>query len=66
MDFSSLFAGIVFGALGLAAWQVGRAQQSVPRMLVGVALMGFSYVMPSAVWTWGIGTLLCVAAYLVR
>ena len=66
MDFSSLFAGIVFGALGLAAWQIGRKQQSLPRMIVGVALMGFSYLAPSAAWTWGIGILLTALAFLIR
>ena len=59
---SGLFAGVVFGCVGMAAWQVGRRRQQARPMLLGCALMGFTFVTPSGWTTWAVGaalTLFC-------
>ncbi|MCB9766437.1 MAG: hypothetical protein H6741_00370 [Alphaproteobacteria bacterium] len=60
MDFSpsTLFAGIVFGLIGLGAWRYGRKQQSARHMLVGAALIGFCYVVPDGWVQWLVGAVL--------
>jgi hypothetical protein len=52
---SNLFANIVFGAIGVGAWRYGKKVDSLGKMLVGVALVGFSWFTPTAAWTWGVG-----------
>jgi hypothetical protein len=56
LDASGLFAGIVFGGIGLAAFIYGKKQAEWKPMILGIALMGYSYIVPqSAWWQWGIG-----------
>jgi hypothetical protein len=63
MDPGTLFAGVIFGCIGLAAWQIGRKQQSGRQMLLGFALMGFPYVTPAGWPTWAVGALLTVLVF---
>ena len=50
MSFSALFGGIVFSAVGLIGWKIGRSRNSIPKMVIGVALMGFTFVVPGDLW----------------
>ncbi len=43
----TIVIGIFFSIIGYAAWRYGRQQQSGRHMLLGVALMGYGYVVPS-------------------
>lgn len=63
ISMSTLFAGVLFGALGFAGWQIGRKRQSMGKMLIGVALMVFPYVVPDGIWVWLVGAGLTVALY---
>lgn len=40
---SNILTGIFFGIIGIAAWRYGRKQASARHMLLGVALILFSY-----------------------
>lgn len=51
----TLIAGLLFGIIGFAAWRIGRARQSMGKMLLGVALMGFPYLIPDGVWIYVVG-----------
>ncbi len=46
---ANLFAQILFGAIGLAAFVYGKKQSSFKTMLLAVAMMGFPYVV-SETW----------------
>ena len=64
MDSATLFAGVVFGCGGLAAWQFGRRRQSARHMVLGLVLMGFPYVVPEGwMWTWGTGSFLTLMLF---
>ena len=65
MDFSAenLFAGVLFGALGVAAWQIGRRRDSARSMLAGAALWGFMFVTPAGWPTWAVGLALVALAF---
>ena len=62
---SNLFANIVFGAVGVGAWRYGKKMDSLGKMMVGVALIGFSYFTPTAAWTWAVGTGLFALVFVV-
>lgn len=63
MDFGTLFAGVVFGAFGVAAWRWGKAQGKARPMLLGVALVGFPYFAPDGWAVWAIGTVLTLFVF---
>ena len=65
MSLSSLFGGIVFSAVGLIGWKIGRSRNSIPKMIIGVALMGFTFVVPGDLWIWAVGSALTVGLVLV-
>jgi hypothetical protein len=64
MDLSpgAIFAGLIFGLVGFAAWQVGRRRKSAGKMGLGLVLVGMPYVVPSP-WVWLAGALLCVGLW---
>ena len=65
MSFSALFGGIVFSAVGLLGWKIGRSRNSIPKMVIGVALMGFTSVVPGDLWIWAVGSALTVGLVLI-
>jgi hypothetical protein len=50
MDFetSSLVASIIVSAIGFVVFAYGKRQQRVPQIVIGLVLMGFPYLVPSA------------------
>lgn len=66
ISMSTLFAGILFGALGFAGWQIGRKRQSMGKMFVGVALMVFPYLTPDGITTWAVGVALSVLLFYIN
>jgi len=61
-----LFAGLVFGVIGTAAFMYGKKQARFSSMVIGVALIAYPYFV-SALWLlWGIGIALCAALYYFR
>jgi len=49
MDFesNSLIASLVVSSIGFVVFAYGKRQQRVPQVVVGLALMGFPYLVPS-------------------
>ena len=68
MNFSvgNLFAGIVFGAIGLAAFIYGKKQASVKPLVIGILLMAYPYFVSNAITVWAIGILLTGGLFLFR
>lgn len=65
-DFSILFAGLLFGSVGLAAFVYGKKNASWRPMAVGVALMVYPYFIEQAWLLYGLGVALCAALFLWR
>ena len=63
---ANLFAGLLFGAIGLAVFSYGKKMAAAKPMIFGVALMAYPYFVSQTWALYGIGTALCVALYLFR
>ena len=66
MDFSpaSMMFGILFGCFGFATLQIGRKREDTKKMLIGVVLMGLTFVVGSTWWSWPLaGGLLALAFF---
>ena len=68
MNFSagSIFAGIVFGAIGFAVFIYGKKQVSFKPMLIGIALMAYPYFVSNTILLWGIGAALTFSLFIFR
>ena len=63
---ASPFGGIIFGAVGLAAFIYGKKQASFKPMLIGILLMVFPYFISNTVIVFVIGSLLIAALFVFR
>ena len=66
MSPSTLFAGLIFGGIGMVAWAIGRKRQQTPTMIIGVALILYPWVVADPVWVWIIGIALSIAAFVIK
>ena len=62
----ALFGAIVFGAIGMGFFVYGKRQSLVKPMVLGIALMGFPYLVSDTVPLFIVGTALTLAAYIFR
>lgn len=65
-DFSILFAALLFGSVGLAAFVYGKKKASWRPMVIGVVLMVYPYFVEQAWLLYGLGVALCAALFLWR
>ena len=65
MDTSSLFAGLVWGSVGLGYFIFGKKQGSMVPMFGGIAMMALSYFVSSALILSLVCIGLIVAIYLL-
>jgi hypothetical protein len=63
---ANLFAQILFGAIGLAAFVYGKKQSSFKTMLLAVAIMGFPYVVSETWMLYAIGGVLTLLLFIWR
>lgn len=61
-----LFASMLFGIIGLAAFVYGKKQMFWRPLVIGVALMAYPYFVTQLGWLYLIGAGLCAALYLWR
>lgn len=61
---ANLFAQVLFGAIGLAAFVHGKKQSSFKTMLLAVAIMGFPYVVSETWMLYAIGAVLTSLLFL--
>jgi len=61
-----LFAGLIFGLIGIAAFTYGRKSAQFRPMGIGVALMAFPYFVSELWLIYAIGIVLCGALYFWR
>lgn len=65
MDLSpgTLFANLLFGAIGFAAWRYGRKRESARAMLLGAALVIYPWFVEGPLALWGIGAALTILVF---
>lgn len=64
--FANLFAGILFGSAGFAAFVYGKKSASWKPMVVGAALMVYPYFIEETWLLYAIGIALCAAIFVWR
>lgn len=62
----SLFAAILFGAIGMGAFVHGKRNGLAKSMIIGVALMAYPYFIADGWLVFLIGAALCYLLYLFR
>jgi hypothetical protein len=60
MSGANIFASIIFGSIGLAAFIYGKKQSSFKPLLVGILLMAYPYFVQNTAANYVIGTMLTV------
>ena len=60
---AGIIANILFSAVGFVAFTYGKKMQIWRPMLIGLALMAYTYFFQSAVMLYGIGTVLTAALF---
>ena len=63
LSISSVMAGLIFSSIGLWMLRRGRVKGDNRIVVIGVLLMGYSYLTPNPWFDWGIGSILCYLAY---
>ncbi|MEQ1592112.1 MAG: hypothetical protein ABL892_06950 [Thiobacillaceae bacterium] len=61
-----LFASILFGVIGLAAFRYGKQHALWQPLVIGIVLMVYPYFVSQTGLLYGIGAALCVGLYAVR
>jgi len=61
-----LFAGLIFGVIGIAGFSYGRKNASWKPMLIGLALIAFPYFVSEVRVLYAIGFALSAALYFWR
>jgi len=61
---SSLIASLVVSSIGFVVFVYGKRQQRVPQVVVGLALMGFPYLVPSVAIMGAIAGVLLIGLWL--
>ena len=63
---ANLIAGIIFGAIGFAAFVYGKKKMQYKTMVIGALLMGFQFIVSDNTMTYIIGTALTAALFFFR
>jgi hypothetical protein len=63
---SNLFAGIIFGSIGLGAFVYGKKNVSWRPMAIGIILMAYPYFLSGTLFIYLIGIVLTAALYFWR
>ena len=58
LEAGSLIASLIVSSIGLVVFGYGKRRQRLPQVVVGLALMGFPYLVPSVPLMAGIAAVL--------
>ncbi|MDE2291321.1 MAG: hypothetical protein KGL53_04495 [Elusimicrobia bacterium] len=54
-SFANILGSIIFSGVGFVAFRYGRQMGNLRTMVIGGALLGYSYFMSSTFWTYAVG-----------
>ena len=63
---AQFMGGLIFGAVGCGAFVYATKHRHWKALVIGVALIGFPYVITGTLWTYVVGIGLCAALYIFR
>ena len=63
---AALFASLLFGVIGFAAFRYGKKHAVIVPMVLGLVLMVFPYFVPEAWMIWVVGAVLTAAVWFFR
>ncbi|HTT08826.1 MAG TPA: hypothetical protein VMH34_08570 [Gammaproteobacteria bacterium] len=63
---AALFAALIFGIIGLAAFRYGKKSSQWIPMALGLALMGYPYFFSNTWLLYGVGATLTAALFVFR
>ena len=66
LSVSSLFSGIIFGAIGFSAFIYGKKEGEWKPMVIGAVLMIFPYFVADTVTQYILGAILTAALFMFR
>jgi len=61
MNTANIFASVIFGSIGFAAFIYGKKQSSFKALVIGIVLMTYPYFIPSTMAVYIIGIVLTLA-----
>ena len=62
-SFSEVFAGILFGSVGLFLFTISKRRANHSVLIISMVLMVYPYFVSGPWLDWGVGLALCAAAY---
>ena len=63
MNTANIFASVIFGSIGFAAFIYGKKQSSFKALVIGVVLMVYPYFVTNAIAVYAIGVALSLALF---
>lgn len=66
INWSGLIGGFVFGVIGFSAFNYGRKHKEGKPLGIGIALIGYSFIVTNPIWVWVIGIGLSALLFLWR
>ena len=63
---ANLFASVLFGIIGYAAFRYGRKTSNKPPVYIGLLLMLYPFVVSVTWMMYAVGIALCIALYIFR
>lgn len=65
LSVSAIASGLLFSGLGLWLFRQVKPRSNLKLIPIAIGLMSFSYFTTGPLLDWGLGVLLCLAAYMV-
>ena len=63
MNTANIFASVIFGSIGFAAFIYGKKQSSFKALVIGVVLMVYPYFVTNAIAVYAIGVALSLTLF---
>ena len=64
MNPANIFASVIFGSIGLAAFIYGKKQSNLKALVIGVVLMVYPYFVQNPLALYAIGAILTVMLFI--
>ena len=65
-DPDDLIAMLIFSIVGIIAFKQGKRDLNIPKIVLGLVLLMYSYFIPSGFWLWAVGVALTGLLFVFR